>query len=87
MSSFIITYDLVNSRDYQKLYDAIQSLGNWARVVESVWIVTSELSSAQIRDELLKYIDDDDRIFVTKSSGEAAWRNTRCSGEWIKNNF
>lgn len=87
MASFIITYDLVNGRDYESIYTAIKSLGRWARVTESVWVITSDEDCISIRDKLLQHMDDDDRLFVTKSSSVAAWKNTRCSSEWLKNNL
>jgi hypothetical protein len=87
MASYIISYDLVNQRDYKALYDSIKSLGQWARVVESTWVVVSEKSCTEVRDELLNHIDHDDRVFVIQSSGIAAWRNVRCSNEWLKNNL
>jgi len=87
MASYIISYDLVNKRDYKGLYDAIKSLGKWARVVESTWVIVSEKSCTEVRDELLSHMDGDDRLFVTQSSGIGAWRNARCSNDWLKTNL
>lgn len=87
MATYIISYDLVKKRDYEEIYNAIKSLGKWARVVESTWIVVSEKSCVEVRDYLLEHMDDDDQLFVTKSSGVGAWRNVRCSNEWLKANL
>ncbi|HEK0966005.1 TPA: CRISPR-associated endonuclease Cas2 [Proteus mirabilis] len=84
MSSYLISYDLIKEKDYEKIYDAIKSFGTWARVTESVWIVVSDLSCSELRDKLSEYMDNDDRLFVLKSSGIAAWRNVRCRNEWLK---
>ncbi|ENZ0175286.1 hypothetical protein ACF958_004121, partial [Providencia rettgeri] len=83
MSSYLISYDLIKNKDYEKIYDAIKSFGTWARVTESVWVITSDLSSTEIRDNLSEHMDSDDRLLVLKSSGVAAWRNVRCSNEWL----
>ncbi|MFJ5356496.1 CRISPR-associated protein Cas2 [Pectobacterium sp. CHL-2024] len=89
MESFIICYDLheKNTENYNKLREKIKSFGKWARVVESTWIITSDKTAKEIRDSLSEVISEDDRIFVTKSSGIGAWHNTRCSNEWLKNNL
>ncbi len=87
MATYIISYDLVNERDYEELYKTIKSLGKWARVVESTWLVVCEKTCTEVRDVLLDHMDTDDQLFVTKSSGVGAWRNVRCSNEWLKNNL
>ncbi len=87
MAAYIISYDLVNKRNYDELYESIKSFGKWARVVESTWVITSEKSCTEVRDELLNHMDSDDRLFVAESSGVGAWKNARCSNEWLKNNL
>ncbi len=87
MVCYIISYDLISKRDYEKLYEAIKSYANWARINDSVWAVISDESAETIRDKFLKHIDSDDRLFVIKSGLEAAWRNARCSNKWLKDNL
>ncbi|KGQ64551.1 MULTISPECIES: hypothetical protein [Gallibacterium] len=64
MSNLIISYDLRNQRDYQSLYNAISTLGNTSKVLESVWYVRSQYTAVQCRDYLMKYLDNDDGIAV-----------------------
>lgn len=76
MSSYIISYDLVGQKDYKKLSDAIHALGKVARVHESVWVTSvneSDFGSKEIREKLSSFIDSDDRLFVAKLTGQAAW--------------
>ncbi|HZG12475.1 MAG TPA: CRISPR-associated protein Cas2 [Kurthia gibsonii] len=89
MATYIISYDLVKagSKDYSNLYSAIKSLGKWAKVVESTWVVVSELSSVEIRDSLTLHMDAEDRIIVAKSGNVGAWKNVICSNEWLKTNL
>ncbi|MEQ9468291.1 MAG: CRISPR-associated protein Cas2 [Ekhidna sp.] len=85
MKSYIISYDLRSpGRNYNALYDAIKSYGTWGKVTESTWAIITTQSAAQIRDYLLKHIDVNDRIFVIKSGGEAAWRNVIAENDWLK---
>lgn len=87
MSSFIISYDLISDKDYSSLYSAIRDYRSFAHVLESVWIIKSSTSSAEIRDNLKSYIDSDDKLFVAKLTGESAWKNlSKEVSDWIQNN-
>ena len=93
MSSYIITYDLIQnndenrSDDYTNLREVIKSYGTWAKVTESCYAIVSEKKSTEIRDHLKNHLKSDDRIFVVKTSGIAAWRNVICKDEWLKKNL
>ena len=84
MACYIVSYDLVNQRDYDDLIDAIKSYGTWAHIHESVWAVVSEKTASEIRDDLWQHMDADDRLFVLRSGTAAAWRNVICKNEWLK---
>lgn len=87
MSSFLVTYDLISNKDYSKLYEAIRNYGSYAHVLESVWIIKSSTSSSDIRDNLISYIDNDDKLFVAKLTGQSAWKNlSKEVADWIRNN-
>lgn len=74
MKKYVITYDLrAPGRDYEKLFETIQSYPNWCHLVESVWIVESDRTAAEIRDHLAQYIDRNDQLWVGGWTGEAAW--------------
>ncbi len=84
MLSYLVSYDLRGKRDYDSLYKALQAYNLWARIHESTWYIATDESAISVRDNLLKHVDDDDRIFVAKYGGEAAWRGTICSTDWLK---
>lgn len=70
MAAYLISYDLrkeINSQDYTTLIEQIKSYGTWAKVLESTWIVVSQKSASEIRDELSRYMDSNDGLFVLKS--------------------
>ncbi len=91
MPSYIITYDLSKpGRDYPSLYNNIKGItGTWAHISESSWLVVGEkLTCVDIRDKLSPSIDSNDKIFVAKLTGEAAWIGlNQKATEWIKSNF
>ena len=84
---YIISYDLKKKRDYASLYKAIKSYETWAKINESTWAIVTDQKAAEVRDFLLKNMDDDDCLFVIKSGLVAAWRNVGCKNEWLKKNL
>lgn len=84
---YIISYDLRKTKDYADLIAAIKSYENWEYILESVWAIVTTKSAAQVRDHLLRHMDDDDGIFVVRSGREAAWRGVDCGSVWLKKNL
>jgi len=86
MASFLITYDLIKTKDYPKLHEAIQSYSNWSHPLESVWIVISNRDAESIRNHIKQFMDADDKLFVTKlpNPADAAWMNLgKVVGDWL----
>ncbi|AQR95533.1 hypothetical protein [Clostridium saccharoperbutylacetonicum] len=70
--TYLITYDLNKSdQNYSCLCESIKSLGFWAHFMDSTWFVDTDYSPEQIRDELLKVMDSNDSLFITKISSYA----------------
>ena len=87
MDCYIVSYDLRNNRNYDALYSAIKSIGRWAKITESTWAIVTTESAVEIRDHLKGVVDSDDRLFVVKSGVEAAWSNSICRNDWLKENL
>ena len=88
MYCYIITLNLNNKeKDYSELIKAIKNLGACKKVLESCWIVETNDRANNIARYLSNYINDDDRLFVGKLSGEATWINVLCDDEWLKDNL
>ena len=83
MSIFVVTYDLKQpGRDYQSLFDHIKTNFTWCKGLESVWLIESPLSAAQIRDGIKPLLDANDVLFVAKLQGNWGSINYYC-GEWL----
>lgn len=87
MKCYIITYDLRFQRNYESLWDAIKTYNKWGKITESTWAILTEQSATEIRNYLTQFMDNDDRLFVVKSGGEAAWRNAMANNDWLKENL
>lgn len=87
--TYIISYDLADSEqaDYTKVIEAIKKYGTWAHITKSTWGIKTTKSASEIRDQFLKLMPEDSRIFVIKSGVEAAWENTLCSNKWLTDNL
>ena len=91
MNSFIITYDVAKTGDYSNvyaaLYEAIKSYGTWAHITESCWAIKTDLSVVAVRDNLLRLMRQGDRLMVVQTAHVAAWNNTICNNDWLKENI
>ncbi|CAN5887929.1 hypothetical protein BH11VER1_BH11VER1_06650 [soil metagenome] len=91
MKSTLISYDLIApNRDYSRLIEAIKSLSpqNWAKPLESLWLVPTTLTCAQVRDRLTPVMDANDKLFVTQAGPDWAGRNLADEvAKWLKRNL
>lgn len=88
MKSFVISYDLIGpNRNYDSLYEAIRNYGSYAKVTESLWIISSNSNSASIRDNLKSVLDENDKLIVLELQGNWATSNIPNKvNEWLKSN-
>ena len=85
MKAYQINYDLRKQRNYEALYDRLKAYGEWCHPLESCWVIATQQSATQIRDNLAKAMDADDGLLVTRLQGEAAWRNLGDDvSNWLK---
>ncbi|MDY0780965.1 hypothetical protein [Tenacibaculum sp. IB213877] len=89
MRTYLIGYDLNKSgQDYSTLIEKIKEIGNWWHCLDSTFIIKTNNSSSQVRDYLLNFIDQNDKLLVVRLYGEGAWTgfDTNCS-KWLKENL
>jgi len=73
MKNYIITYDLnKEGQDYTTLINIIKTYYH-KHPLYSVWFIKSDKTSAEITNELLKYIDQNDRLFVSEITNNRNW--------------
>jgi len=77
VNTLLISYDLKSpGKDYSKLLDYLKSYGNWAKPLESFWLIRTTYTAEQVRNAVVGYIDQNDKIFVIDvTSRHAAWKN------------
>lgn len=74
MALYFLSYDLRNARDYQKLYDELDSF-KAVRVLESTWCFNRDKTTASgLRDYFKNFVDSDDAILVSESNNWATYK-------------
>lgn len=86
-STYIISYDLAEGGDYNKVIEAIKAYGTWAHITESTWAIVTDKSTSDVRDHFGELMPSGSKLFVVKSASVASWRNVICSNEWLKKNL
>ena len=88
MSVYLITYELHHDKDYQKIHDAIESLGGCIHCLRSIWLVNTSFSISEIHEILKDKIDSDDSLLILKPSREWDGFNlpTVCK-TWLKHHL
>lgn len=89
MWTLCITYDLRKpGRDYSDLYTYLKSFSDWCHPVESVLLVNTDKSPKAVRDEVWKYMDDNDGLLVFRAASPGAWAGLSDEiSKWLKDNL
>lgn len=91
MSNLLVGYDLNSpGKDYRPLIEKLKSsYSNWWHCLDSTWIIVTNKTPVQVRDELAGLMDSNDELLVIDTNGgSAAWRgfDSNCS-TWLKSNL
>ncbi len=86
MATYIVTYDLLQSgQNYKCLHGKLEAYPTHWHMQQSVWLIETSQTAAQVRDNLLSCLDSNDKLLVAKLSGEAAWSGYSAKiTEWLK---
>ena len=85
---YIISYDLCQpDRDYNTLYKVLKTFPAWGRLTESTWAVVSPKNCVEIRDYLMQFVDNNDRLIVILGGKSAAWLRVIADNNWVKENL
>jgi hypothetical protein len=88
MKTYLISYDLLKpGQDYSTLYETIKKLADgWWHDLQSVWLINSSLSAAQVRDQLKAHVDVNDKLLVVVLGNDwATWNLTKAGNDWLAN--
>ncbi len=92
MNTYLISYDLTlpeTYSDYKTLIDYIKSYSKWAKPLKSVWLIKTDKTIAQVRDEIRSKVDSNDKILVINIThkGWGTFNVSKSVTDWMKNNL
>lgn len=89
MSMYMVTYDLMKQgQNYTGLIAKLETYPTRWHPQGSVWMIKTEKSAEQVRNELAAVLDSNDKLIVARLSGEAAWMGYPADvSEWLKQNL
>ena len=89
MATYMVGYDLNKPvQNYTELIDAIKSYGTWWHHLDSTWIIKTDQTPVEVRDNLAQHIDSNDELLVAAISAPAAWHGFNDKGsQWLKDNL
>ncbi len=62
---YIVTYDLSKpGQDYSGLAQQIKACGGWRHVLESTWIVATDMTAQQLHSKLKDCVDRNDKMLI-----------------------
>lgn len=76
MAIYMIGYDLrsATGENYDEFFATLEAMGSgYWDCLDATWLVITDKTAVQIRDELKPYLGDDDRILVMRYGEGAAW--------------
>jgi hypothetical protein len=76
MKTYIVTFAVGNTTRLEKMESHLKSYGYFCPIHNNCWAVKVDKTAAEIRNELMKLQETEDRIFVVRSGTEAAWNAT-----------
>jgi len=87
LAYFVVSYDLIRNKDYQRIIDELERLGA-AKMLLSQWLLDASNTAQEVKDHLTPFVDDDDRLVVIEFSKRPAFTRMFTTGaDWIKARF
>ena len=87
MTVYAICFELSAEYNQEDFFSTLVSIGDGAPVTTTMWIVKSEKTAKEIRDELYSIMAPEERVMVMKSASPAAWKNVLCDNKWLVENI
>lgn len=89
MSIYTVGYDLNKpGQDYTDLINALKTYDSWWHNLDSTWIIETNDSPVQVRDNLAQYLDKNDELLVAVIAAPAAWSGfNKSASDWLLNHL
>lgn len=86
MASYTVSYDLIQGKNYKKLWDELQRLGGH-RTQDSYWLVAVNNTANELCQHLKNFVDGDDKLWVSELTYNFQFTNANSgTNDWIAKN-
>ena len=88
--NLFVSYDLhAPDKNYEKVIEAVKTLGDWAKVHYSLFYVDSYFTAAEAVERVRPSLDSNDSLIVVDAANnQAAWRHLSPKvGTYIKDHW
>jgi len=88
MRTLIISYDLHKpGQNYSALIEKIKSYRWWANLGKSAYLINTDKTVVEVRDNLKSVLDTNDSLFVSVAPPPSAWTGLGTDvSKWILDN-
>lgn len=85
MAVLLVTYELnTPNKEYSQFFDTLKKTPRaWWHYLKDVWLVDTDISADGFAKVLYPHITQDDRLLITKLSGEHQGWLTQEAWDWI----
>lgn len=88
MSTLLVAYDLhAPGQKHANLLEAVKSYGDWAKLSESAYAISTRYEVQSVKEDLMSYIDDNDNLYVITLSRPWSAYGPKKVTEWLRNNL
>ena len=82
----VVVFEFIEPASSEPMARMIASYKNWARLTPTAYLIRTEKTPEQVRDDLQRILAEKDRLFVCVYSAPAAWWNLpEKVSNWILN--
>lgn len=81
---YIVTYDLNKEIRRPPIVKEIKDIGAWARLSESSYAVSTEMSVYDVHARLKKHIDSDDQIYIITLTAPWTGFGPKKVNDWLE---
>ncbi|CAK2025266.1 CRISPR-associated protein Cas2 [Vibrio crassostreae] len=88
MAVYSVSYDLnAPGKKYEDIYKILKSFSGWNHIMESTWLISTNLTPSQVLEKFKPQLDSNDRMFVSKvyANQYSGWLSDK-QWEWLTNN-
>ena len=90
MNSYLISFQLNNTANYNIASERIRNYPKWARVMDNVWIIQSDLKLTDVRESISSLLGENGGSVLVVLLNNNVWGTYAVSKEvtdWMKENI